>query len=135
MHPAAYVLIERLPLTGNGKIDRQALPIPEQNRPELDESFSVPRTPVEELLANIWTKVLKLAGVGIYDNFFELGGHSLLATQVVNHLRSRLKVELPLRRMFEAPTIAELAEGVARMSEVGGQMKNISRFPRKRHEL
>ena len=120
MVPSVWMFLESLPLTPNGKLNRQALPIPEQSRPELDESFSVPRTPVEELLANIWAKVLKLARVGVHDNFFELGGHSLLATQVVNRLRSHLKVELPLRRMFEAPTIAELAEDVARRRKVEG---------------
>ena len=91
--------------------------MPKQTRPELDEAFAVPRTPVEELLANIWAKVLKLGRVGIYDNFFQLGGHSLLAAQVVNRLRSHLKLELPLRRLFEKPTIAELAEDVAQKSE------------------
>jgi amino acid adenylation domain-containing protein len=117
MIPSAFVFLDSLPLTPNGKLNRQALPMPKQTRPELDEAFSVPRTPVEELLANIWAKVLKLGRVGIYDNFFQLGGHSLLAAQVVNRLRSHLKLELPLRRLFEKPTIAELAEDVAQKSE------------------
>jgi acyl carrier protein len=113
MVPSVWMFLESLPLTPNGKLNRQALPIPEQSRPELDESFSVPRTPVEELLANIWAKVLKLARVGINDNFFELGGHSLLATQVVTRIREALNVELPLRRLFRGPTIRGLATTIA----------------------
>src|SRR4030095_8547225 len=86
MVPSAYVFLEALPLTPNGKVDRSALPAPDQSRPELDETFAEPRTPIEELLANIWVDVLKLDKVGIHDNFFDLGGHSLLATQVMSRL-------------------------------------------------
>jgi acyl carrier protein len=107
-----WMFLESLPLTTNGKLNRQAL-YPGTKQTELDESFSVPRTPVEELLANIWAKVLKLARVGINDNFFELGGHSLLATQVVTRIREALNVELPLRRLFRGPTIRGLATAIA----------------------
>ncbi|MEH2114379.1 amino acid adenylation domain-containing protein [Nostoc sp.] len=108
MVPAAVVILESLPITPNGKVDRRALPAPEASS-ELLAKYVAPRTPIEELLVQIWAQVLKVEQVGIYDNFFELGGHSLLATQLVSRVRSNLKVELPLRSLFAAPTIAELA--------------------------
>ncbi len=109
MVPSAFVFLDSLPLTPNGKIDRNALPAPDQSRPEMEEHYIAPRTPIEELLAEIWADVLKMERVGIRDNFFDLGGHSLLATQVVSRIRETLQVDLPLRALFEAPTIAELA--------------------------
>jgi len=109
MVPSVWMFLESLPITPSGKLNRQALPAPERTRPELAETFSLPRTPIEELLANIWAEVLKLDKVGIRDNFFDLGGHSLLATQVVARIRSALNVELPLRRLFENPAIHQLA--------------------------
>ena len=108
MTPTAFVQMERLPLSPNGKVDRKALPAPEPSR-EDTESFVGPRNAVELKLAEIWAEVLRLPEVGVYDNFFRLGGHSLLATQVVSRVRKWLNVELPLRAMFEAPTIADLA--------------------------
>jgi acyl carrier protein len=110
MLPAAFVLLEALPLTPNGKVDRRALPVPDQSRAEGVETFIAPRTPVEERVAGIWAELLRLERVGVNDNFFELGGHSLLATQVISRLRSAFQVDLPLRRLFESPTIAELAQ-------------------------
>jgi len=112
MVPSAFVFLDKLPLTANGKVDRRALPAPTQSRPELDETFSVPRTPTEDLLANIWAVVLKLEKVGIHDNFFDLGGHSLLATQVMSRLTKAFQIELPLRSLFESPTVAGLAERI-----------------------
>ncbi|HEY2918177.1 MAG TPA: amino acid adenylation domain-containing protein, partial [Candidatus Binatia bacterium] len=109
MIPSALVFLESLPVTPNGKVDRKALPAPDQSRPELERAFVAPRIPLEERLARIWGEVLKLEKVGIHDNFFDLGGHSLLATQVVSRIRTALGAEVPLRAMFEAPTIAELA--------------------------
>ncbi|AVH63712.1 non-ribosomal peptide synthetase [Nostoc sp. 'Peltigera membranacea cyanobiont' N6] len=108
MVPSAIVLLESLPVTPNGKIDRRALPAPEPSSESRDK-YVAPRTPIEEILALIWQQVLKVELVGRYDNFFELGGHSLLATQLVSRVRSSLKVELPLRSLFAAPTIAQLA--------------------------
>jgi hypothetical protein len=113
MVPAAVVSLETLPLTTNGKVDRRALPPPDRDRPTLEETFVAPRTPVEEALAGIWADVLGLTQVGIHDNFFALGGHSLLASQVLSRLRHRFQVELPLRVLFEAPTLVGLASAVA----------------------
>jgi hypothetical protein len=121
MLPSAYVVLEHLPLTPNGKVDRRALPAPEYDRNMLGGAFVAPRNSLEELMAEVWREVLKREQVSVHDNFFELGGHSLLAAQVVARLARLLKVELPLRRMFEAPTIAELAGDVARMSERPGE--------------
>ena len=109
MVPSVFVTLGALPLMPNGKIDRRALPAPGQSRLELKEAFVAPRTPAEKVLAGIWAEVLKLEKVGIYDNFFDLGGHSLLATQVISRVREAFQVELPLRILFEKPTIEELA--------------------------
>jgi amino acid adenylation domain-containing protein len=110
MMPSAFVFLDTLPLTPNGKLDRKALPAPDQSRADFDDAFVAPRTPVEEILANIWADVLKLDKVGIHDNFFHLGGHSLLATQVVSRVNHSFQINLPLRRLFETPTIAGLAD-------------------------
>ncbi|MCT7952162.1 amino acid adenylation domain-containing protein [Ancylothrix sp. C2] len=111
MVPSAFVILKTLPLTSNGKVDRQSLPAPDETRPELTGNFVAPRTNAEQTLATIWVEVLKVKKVGIYDNFFELGGHSLLATQVISRVRQIFEVELSLQRLFESPTVADL--GVA----------------------
>src|SRR5205085_4195101 len=105
----------------SGKIERRALPAPDQTRRALDRAFVAPRTPIEELIASIWADVLGVAQVGIDDNFLELGGHSLLATQVISRMQAALQVELPLRELFEAPTPAQLAARVeaARRGSLG----------------
>ncbi|MCZ6622688.1 MAG: amino acid adenylation domain-containing protein, partial [Deltaproteobacteria bacterium] len=110
MVPSVFVFLDALPLTPNGKVDRKALPAPDQTRPELERAFVAPRSPVEKELARIWSEVLKLKQVGVYDNFFELGGHSLLATQVMSRVCKAFQTEVPLRTLFEKPTIEELAE-------------------------
>jgi amino acid adenylation domain-containing protein len=109
MVPSAFVVLDALPLTTSGKVDRRALPAPEPERPMLTGIYTAPRTPLEEELAEMWSQLLGLKRVGIYDNFFELGGHSLLATQLVSRVRESYPVDLPLRRLFQKPTIAELA--------------------------
>ncbi|WP_163230234.1 non-ribosomal peptide synthetase [Caulobacter rhizosphaerae] len=111
MTPSAILALDQLPLTANGKVDRQALPAPEE-RPELIGDYVVPSTPLEEALAAIWAETLRLDRVGAQDNFFDLGGHSLLATQVVSRVREALQVELPVRAFFEAPTVRQLAQRV-----------------------
>ena len=115
MVPVAWVEMARLPLSPNGKVDRKNLPAPEYTRPELAGEYQGARSPAEEVMASIWAEVLRLDQVGIHDQFFELGGHSLLATQVVSRVRHAFQVELPLRALFEAPTVAGLAERVEQM--------------------
>ena len=112
MVPSAFLFLESLPLTPNGKVDRKALPGPDHSRPELDVAFAIPATPVEEILANIWAEILKLDTVGIHDNFFHLGGHSLIATQIVSRINQSFQIDFPLRKLFESPTIAGLAERI-----------------------
>ncbi|HEX8141334.1 MAG TPA: amino acid adenylation domain-containing protein [Pyrinomonadaceae bacterium] len=107
--PSAFVMLDALPLTPGGKIDPLALPAPEENGPQTTHGFVAPRSPLEETLADIWASILKTQWVGIRDNFFELGGHSLLATQVISRLRDHFNLELPLRTIFERPTVEELA--------------------------
>jgi acyl carrier protein len=113
MIPSSFVFLEALPLTPNGKVDRRALPAPDQSRPDLKEAFVAPRTEAEKVIAGIWSEVLKLDKVGIHDNFFNLGGHSLLATQVVSRVRKAFDVDVPLRAIFETPTLLGLAVQVA----------------------
>ncbi|QRK05610.1 non-ribosomal peptide synthase/polyketide synthase [Archangium violaceum] len=108
MIPSAFVLLESLPLTPNGKVDRAALPVPEASG-EARDTYVAPRTELEQVVADLWAALLKQPRVGARDNFFELGGHSLLAMQAVLRLRETLRVELPVRVFFEAPTVAELA--------------------------
>jgi amino acid adenylation domain-containing protein/non-ribosomal peptide synthase protein (TIGR01720 family) len=119
MVPAAFVFLERLPLTTNGKVDRKALPVPEQQRPELAGRFAAPRTPSETKLATIWTRVLRLERVGIHDNFFELGGDSILSIQVIS-LARREGLKLTPALLFAHQTIAELAAvaGVANDQQI-----------------
>jgi acyl-CoA synthetase (AMP-forming)/AMP-acid ligase II/acyl carrier protein len=109
MVPSVFVVLDTLPLTPNGKIDRKALPAPDTGRLYPEHAFVAPRTPIEEMLAGIWCEVLELSQVGIHDNFFELGGHSLVATQVISRLRKVFEVEIPLRTLFESPTVEKLA--------------------------
>ncbi|YAF98102.1 MAG: amino acid adenylation domain-containing protein [Nodularia sp. CChRGM 3473] len=104
MIPSAFVTLKTLPLTANGKLDREKLPAP-----ELVENFVAPRTNHEELIAGIWEEILNLKKVGIHNNFFELGGHSLLATQVISRLQQTFGVTMTLRHLFEFPTVSELA--------------------------
>jgi len=109
MIPSAVVLLDNMPLTATGKIDRRMLPDPRTARPELDRPFVAPRTPIEVQLAQIWSEVLGLDHVGINDNFFDLGGHSLTAARVVTRAIKHFQLELPLAALFQAPTVADMA--------------------------
>jgi acyl carrier protein len=108
MVPSAFVLLDELPLTRNGKVDRRALPEPDGGGINLADKYVAPRTAAEEQLAAIWQEVLGVGRVGVHDNFFELGGHSLLATQLASRFRDVFQTELPLRNLFEEPTVAGL---------------------------
>jgi amino acid adenylation domain-containing protein len=112
MVPSAFAVLETLPLTPSGKVDRKALPAPDSIRPELDEAFAAPRSQTEWELARIWGQILQVDRVGIHDNFFDLGGHSLLASQVISRMNDTFPVKLPLRRIFETPTVAGLAHAI-----------------------
>ncbi|MEH1884258.1 amino acid adenylation domain-containing protein [Nostoc sp.] len=131
MVPSAIVILEALPLTPNGKLDRRALPIPDLHSQLLDK-YVAPRNPIEEILSLIWAQVLKVEQVGIHDNFFELGGHSLLATQLVSRVRTSLKVELPLRSLFAAPTVADLSQNIQRLQQQGLELTASAILPRAR---
>src|SRR5581483_6061187 len=112
MLPASYVLIDKLPLTPSGKLDRRTLSQVNNAHLELASPYVAPQTEIERVIASIWQELLQRENIGAEENFFELGGHSLLATRVMSRLRELLKVELPLRTLFEAPTVAELARQV-----------------------
>ncbi|MDP8993281.1 MAG: non-ribosomal peptide synthetase, partial [Actinomycetota bacterium] len=109
MVPGAFVPLEALPLTPNGKVDRDALPAPARTRPELPNDWAPPGTATEQAVARIWSDVLGIEGIGADDDFFDLGGHSLQATQVVSRLRQAFDVDLPVRAIFESPTVRGLA--------------------------
>ncbi|ARV58864.1 non-ribosomal peptide synthetase [Nostocales cyanobacterium HT-58-2] len=112
MVPSAFVFLKALPLTPNGKVDRNALPVPDSIRPELERILVPPQTVTQETMAKIWQEVLSFQPISIHDNFFEIGGHSLLATQLISRLRKTFHIELPLRYLFEAPTIATLSKHI-----------------------
>ncbi|MFN6470969.1 MAG: amino acid adenylation domain-containing protein [Nostoc sp. SerVER01] len=109
MLPSVFVELKALPLTTNGKVDRRALPIPDGDRPELEEVYVAPRSEMEQAIAKVWQEVLQLENVGINDNFFDLGGHSLLIVQVNNQLRTIFQQDIPVVTMFQNPTIHSLA--------------------------
>jgi amino acid adenylation domain-containing protein len=115
MIPSAIMPLESLPLTPNGKVDFRALPDPTGERSLSQETFVAARNPVEEVLNRIWTMVLRIERIGVDDNFFELGGNSILATQVISRVHDALQIELPLRTLFEAPTIGGLAANIERI--------------------
>jgi len=110
MVPAQIGVYEALPLLPNGKIDRRALPVPEELRPELERTYVAPSTETEENLHEIWSEVLGIERLGVQDRFFDLGGHSLLAVQLLSRVRRVLKAEISLREFFDHPTIAAMAE-------------------------
>src|SRR6185369_11979438 len=130
--PAAFVVLPAFPLTPNGKVDRKALPAPESTRgAAVSEGAVAPSGPVEELVAAIWTDVLGLDRVGAEDNFFALGGHSLLATRVVSRLRATFGIEMPMRCLFDAPTVSALAR-VVQESWAGEQASPLVPVPPQR---
>jgi amino acid adenylation domain-containing protein len=110
MIPSYFIRLDGIPLTSNGKVDRKALPKPKRRRPNPAHTVVAPSNPIETELAAIWKGLLGVEQIGVHDNFFDLGGHSLLAARVMAHVRGAFGVDLPMRRLFEAPTIAAFAE-------------------------
>jgi acyl carrier protein len=107
--PNLFVHLHQLPLTLNGKINYQALPSLEEARQKLQSEYTAPRSPQEESVAAIWAEVLSMERVGVHENFFTLGGHSLLATQIIHRINQTFEIDLPMRVMFDDPTIAALS--------------------------
>jgi len=132
MVPSAFVVLDEMPLTANGKIDRRALPAHEQAAAPQAAAAGA-RTPTEELLASLWSEILGVQEIGPDDDFFEAGGHSLLGTQVLSRLRKTFQIELPLRALFEASTLSSLARRIdeAVRERDGGAAPPIERRPRK----
>jgi len=132
MLPSAFVVMNRLPLLTNGKVDRKALPAAQLTGAQLDTDFVAPRTLIEQALAKIWAEVLGVTQAGVNDNFFEIGGHSLLTMQVITRVREVFGLDMPLRKLFEGPTIASFAQEIeqARRLEQGVLLSPISRASR-----
>jgi amino acid adenylation domain-containing protein len=128
MIPTTYVRLDRLPLTGNGKVDRRALPVPPGDRSDVEDRYVAPRNATEELLARIWSEVLRVKRVGIHDDFFELGGDSLIAVRGLYRIRESLQVELPLRMLFENQTVATLALAVTQQKAEGTDAAELARL-------
>jgi amino acid adenylation domain-containing protein/thioester reductase-like protein len=116
MVPSTFVVMETMPLTPNGKIDRRALPAPSSERPTLDELFVAPRNAIEQQIAHIWSQTLEFNSIGVNDNFFDLGGHSLFVAKMMTQVADFFNIVLPLSCLFQAPTIAGLAQAIAQKS-------------------
>jgi len=126
MHPTDFVLLESLPLSPNGKLDRAALPAPGGRRDGVQAQFIAPETALERVLATLWSSLLRVERVGLNDDFFALGGHSLLATQIVSRIRETLKIELPLAAFFETPTLSGLKRALLQREARPGLMEEIA---------
>jgi amino acid adenylation domain-containing protein len=128
MVPAAFMFLEQLPIAASGKLDRGALPKPAGLRSAATVAYVAPRNAAEQVLSDIWADVLALEQIGVHDNFFATGGHSLLATQVIMQIREDFQIDLPLRCMFETPTVAGLAETLLQDPERGTNIEKIARL-------
>ena len=117
MIPSDFVFLESLPVTSNGKVDRRALPAPGNARPELDMTYVIPQSDIEEQLARIWEEVLDVRPIGIHDNFFDLGGHSLSATRLVSQIIKHFQLEIPLQSLLQSPTVAKMAAAITEHQE------------------
>ena len=112
MLPTSFVLLEKLPITPSGKVDRKSLPAPDTSALSLRSSYVAPRTDTEQQVSQIWSQILKLDKIGIHDNFFELGGYSLLGTQILTRVRKIFAINIPLKVLFESPNITEFANRI-----------------------
>jgi hypothetical protein len=115
MVPSVVVVMDEMPLTPNGKVDRRALPAPEQAWVEMEVEYVAPRSAAEKVVAEVWKKVLGIERVGVYDNFFVIGGHSLLATQVLAQIRAIFQVDVPVHHLFQTPTVESLVNVISEM--------------------
>jgi amino acid adenylation domain-containing protein len=131
MVPYAFVALGELPKSPSGKVDRKTLPRFEHSRPDLDETFVAPRTPVEELVAEVWAHCLDVEKIGVYDNFFELGGHSLLITQVISKMAEVFQIELPVRVFFDTPTVSSVAQALIEREPTPGHVDTVARLHRR----
>jgi amino acid adenylation domain-containing protein len=125
MVPAAFVQLDEFPLTGSGKVDRQALPAPDQSRPMLEEQFVAPRNQLEESIAQMWREILALERIGIHDDFFDVGGNSLHAMQIMAKVTNMFDVYLPLYSLFDTPTIAGLAQQIELAGQAGQELQEV----------
>jgi acyl carrier protein len=128
MVPSAFLMLDSIPLTANGKVDMRALPSAEHGQSQAEREFISPRTPEEEKVVAIWTEVLKLDRISVNDNFFELGGHSLLATQIISRIRNVFRVQMPLHSFLETPTIAGLAEKISQCPPAESEEEEMARL-------
>jgi acyl carrier protein len=137
MIPSAFVTVDALPLNPNSKLDQRALPEFDPALLQPHHGYIAPRSELEENLVKIWTEVLDVEKIGVLDNFFELGGHSLLAAKVIARVRKYLGVEMPMRSMFEAPTVADLAAALPKARADGRLSPTIvpGRFGQNREQL
>jgi hypothetical protein len=133
MVPTAFVVLEVLPLTPGGKLDRRALPPPEAGRGGLHEAYVAPRTAVEAVLAEIWAELLGIPAVGVTDDFFDLGGHSLLTPRVLDRIHRTFQIKVPLCALFRSPTVAGLARELAAREPQAGWAAQIARELRAKH--
>ena len=128
MVPAAVVRLDKLPLTNNGKVDRRALPSPAGGAASASGNYVAPSTPVEEKLAAIWAELLRVDQLGVQDNFFERGGHSLLGTRLMARVRRDFDLDVPLRVLFEQPTVAGMAEAIVQLQLQQNSPEDIDRL-------
>ena len=137
MTPQVFVMLDALPLTPNGKLDRRSLPSPDYSQQARGKAYRAPGTATEKIVAEIWSEVLGEQSIGVEDNFFLVGGHSLLATQVISRVRQRFEIELPLRVIFESPTIAELSTAIERerIQQSGPETPALTRRTRREPDM
>jgi acyl carrier protein len=126
MIPAAFIILETLPLSPSGKINRRALPAPDWSSNDFKETYVAPRTAIEEVVVEIWQQALGINRIGIQDDFFNLGGHSLLAIQIISNVRESFEVQIPLQKLFQASTVANFASVIA---EHQGKQQEFSNYP------
>jgi hypothetical protein len=126
MVPASFVFMKELPLNPSGKVDRQALPSSVGFGPNQKFIFKPPETPLEKVLARIWSEILQIEKVGLNDNFFELGGHSLLAVRLSARINEIFKMEVPLRAIFESPTLAEYSRDLIKFAGEAAEVERIA---------